>query len=192
MKLEINYIPLAEIIPYEKNPRKNDKAVEIVAKSIKEFSFMNPIILDKDNVIIAGHTRLKAAQLLNLQEVPVIWAEDLTEEQVKAFRIMDNRSQEYTGWDFELLKSELNELKDLKFDLDLTGFKLGEINNLDKVHSEDKAWVGMPEFEKRDDIYKIIIQFKTREDREDFDKKYKFDITKKQEFAWSMWYPKYE
>ena len=125
-KLQIEYIPLAEIIPYSKNPRKNDKAVDIVVKSIKEFGFKNPIILDKNNEIVAGHTRLKAAMQLNMQEVPIIWADDLNEEQVKAFRIMDNRSTEFSEWDEELLKGELEWLEDKGFNLSLTGFGDGE------------------------------------------------------------------
>jgi site-specific DNA-methyltransferase (adenine-specific) len=129
-KLSVDYIPVSEIVPYEKNPRKNDKAVDIVTKSIKEFGFNVPILLDKNNVIIAGHTRLKAAMKLGMNEVPVIWLEDLTEEQAKAFRIMDNKSIEYATWDIDLLKGEFAELKDKGFDLDLTGFNEVELNRL--------------------------------------------------------------
>jgi len=128
--MEVEMIPVAEIIPYEQNPRKNDKAVDIVAKSIKEFGFKQPIVIDQNNVIIAGHTRLKAAQKLNIKEVPIVWADDLTPEQVKAYRIMDNKSHEYTEWDIDTLKTELTELKDLEYDLDLTGFTENELNDL--------------------------------------------------------------
>src|SRR3990167_10141697 len=128
--MDVENIPIAEIIPYSKNPRKNDKAVDIVAKSIKEFGFKVPIILDKNNVIIAGHTRKLAAEKLGLKEVPVLWADDLTDEQIKAFRIMDNKSSEYAQWDFELLKTELTELKGLNYDLNLTGFSEVELNKL--------------------------------------------------------------
>ncbi len=137
-KLEIKYLPIEDIKPYKKNPRKNDKAVEIVEKSIKEFGFKNPIILDKNHEIIAGHTRLRAANKLKLKEVPVIYAEDLTEEQVKAFRIMDNKSTEYAYWNIDLLKEELEELKDLNFDLDLTGFNGAEIDYLLGISDEEK------------------------------------------------------
>ena len=89
--MKIENIPISEIKPYEKNPRKNEKAVEIVARSIKEFGFKVPIILDKNNEIIAGHTRLKAAIKLEIKEVPIIRANDLNEEQVKTFRIMENK-----------------------------------------------------------------------------------------------------
>ena len=128
-EIQIEYIPINEIVPYKNNPRKNDKAVEIVANSIKQFGFKNPIILDKNNEIIAGHTRLKAAIKLNLKEVPVIWADDLTEDQVKAFRIMDNKSHEFSDWDINLLKGELHDLEDTDF-LFSTGFNSEEIGDI--------------------------------------------------------------
>jgi DNA modification methylase len=135
--LKIEYIPISEVIPYDNNPRKNDGAVDIVMKSISENGFKNPIILDKNNVIIAGHTRLKAALKLGLIEVPVIWADDLTDEQVKAFRIMDNKSSEYAEWDLDLLKTELEELKNLNVDLDLSGFSEVELNKLIPEETEE-------------------------------------------------------
>ena len=110
-----------EVIPYENNPRNNDEAVEYVANSIKEFGFKVPIIVDKDNVIITGHTRLKAAQKLGLKEVPVIYADDLTEEQIKAFRIADNKISEKAGWDLDKLKIELEDI-----DFDMTDFGFGD------------------------------------------------------------------
>ena len=122
-KLEITYINISDIVPYEGNPRKNDKAVEVVMKSIKEFGFLVPVILDDKNCIVAGHTRVKAAIRLGMSEVPCIYAEGLTNAQIKAFRIMDNKSGEYAEWDLDKLKAELNELKELNFDLDLTGFE---------------------------------------------------------------------
>lgn len=112
---------IADIIPYDKNPRKNDEAVKYVMESIKEFGFKVPIVIDKDNVIIAGHTRYKAAQKLKLQEVPCIVADDLTEEQVQAFRLADNKVAEQAEWDFDLLSEELEELID--FDMSVFGFE---------------------------------------------------------------------
>ena len=91
MKPEIIYLPLSEIKPYENNPRHNESAVDAVAQSIKEFGFKNPIIVDKHKVIIAGHTRYKAAQQLGLEEVPCIIDSDLTEKQAKAYRLVDNK-----------------------------------------------------------------------------------------------------
>lgn len=115
---QIVYLKLKEIKPYENNARKNDKAVEAVMNSIMEFGFKNPIILDKDNVIIAGHTRLKAAKKLKLKEVPCIIADDLTEEQAKAFRLADNKTSELAEWDYNLLDFEMGEI----FNIDMEQF----------------------------------------------------------------------
>lgn len=107
------------MIPYEKNPRKNDGAVKYVAESIKEFGFKVPIVVDNNNVIVAGHTRLKAAKRLGLEKVPVIIADDLTEEQIKAFRLADNKVSEFSEWDKELL---LQELQTIELDMVTFGF----------------------------------------------------------------------
>ena len=137
--MEIENIDIKKIIPYEKNPRKNDKAAKIVAKSIKEFGFRVPIILDKDNVIIAGHTRLKAAEKLGITEIPCLRANNLTPEQVKAFRIMDNKSSEFAEWDLDLLKIEFENLDEMEYDLEFTGFDLKEIGDIwkEKQPKED-------------------------------------------------------
>lgn len=115
-ELKIEMIKVGEITPYEKNPRKNDNAVESVANSIREFGFKVPIVLDKNKVIINGHTRLKASFLLGLKEVPCIIADDLTPKQVKALRIADNKTGELADWDIELLGGELLELDDFNFE----------------------------------------------------------------------------
>lgn len=104
---------LYEIKPYEKNPRKNDDSVDYVANSIKEFGFKQPIVIDKDGVIVAGHTRYKAAKKLGLKEVPCIVADDLTDEQIKAYRIADNKVGELSEWDFGLLGIELDSIEDI-------------------------------------------------------------------------------
>jgi len=117
-----------EVIPYKGNPRKNEAAVEKVAASIKEFGFRVPIIVDKDGVIIAGHTRLLAALRLGMKEVPVHVAKGLTPAQVKAFRLADNRSGQEAEWDEELLKLELGDLSKMGFDLAATGFDADEIS----------------------------------------------------------------
>lgn len=96
-----------ELIPYENNPRNNGPAVEKVAASIKAFGFKVPIIVDKDGVIVAGHTRLLATKELGIKVVPCIVADDLTEAQVKAFRLADNKVSEFSGWDFEKLDEEV-------------------------------------------------------------------------------------
>ena len=89
---------IKELVPYQNNPRKNDKAVDAVAASIKQFGFKQPIVIDKDNVIVCGHTRYKAAQKLRLKEVPCIMADDLTDDQIKAFRRADNKTAELAEW----------------------------------------------------------------------------------------------
>lgn len=106
---------LDELQPYENNPRKNDNAVPYVAESIKRYGFKNPIIIDKDGVIVAGHTRYLASIELGLDKVPCIIADDLTEEQIKEFRLVDNKTSEFAGWDFDMLADELQEL-DFDFD----------------------------------------------------------------------------
>lgn len=133
-EMKIIYKNIDEVIPYENNPRQNDEAVEYVANSIQEFGFKVPIIVDKDNVIVTGHTRLKAAQKLGLDKVPVIYADDLTEEQIKAFRIADNKTSEKAGWDLDKLKIEL---EDLDFDMSDFGFGDFELSMLtDDVEPE--------------------------------------------------------
>lgn len=112
---------LADITPYENNPRKNDEAVEKVAASIQEFGFKQPIVVDNEGVIIVGHTRYKAAQALGLKTVPVLVADDLDEEQAKAYRLADNKTNEFAGWDFGLLDTELFDIGNI--DMEQFGFK---------------------------------------------------------------------
>ena len=128
--MQICNMKITDIIPYDKNPRLNDGAVEAVANSIKEFGWRAPIVVDKDMVIICGHTRLKAAIQLGLEEVPVHIADNLTPEQVQAYRIADNRTGEIAEWDYSLLPVELKELQDSDFDLSLLGFDADELDKL--------------------------------------------------------------
>lgn len=116
---------LEEIRPYEKNPRKNDDAVKYVANSIRQFGFKVPIVVDKDGVIVTGHTRLKAAKELGMTKVPVIVADDLTDEQIKAFRIADNKTSDQAQWDMDLLGEEIKELLNID-DIDMTDFGFGD------------------------------------------------------------------
>ena len=108
-----------ELVMYENNPRKNDEAVKYVAESISQFGFKVPVIVDKDNVIVAGHTRVKAARKLKLQTVPCIVADDLTPEQIKAFRLADNKVSELSDWDEDLLNDELDDI----CNIDMTVFE---------------------------------------------------------------------
>lgn len=134
-----------EIIPYEKNPRFNDNAVEAVANSIKEFGFRVPIVIDKDNVIVTGHTRLRSAKLLGLTEVPCIVARDLTPEQIKAYRIADNKTGELAEWNYDLLPLELTDLQDADFDLSVLGFDESELDKLLNGETEDVLMEGETE-----------------------------------------------
>jgi len=120
--LKIIYKHISEIKPYANNPRQNDSAVDAVAASIQEFGFKIPIVIDAKNEIIAGHTRIKAARKLGITEIPCIIADDLTEAQIKAFRIADNRVAELSTWDSTLLTLELQELANMDFNIELTGF----------------------------------------------------------------------
>ena len=119
-RTEIEWMPIGSVKPYDRNPRRNDAAVDAVANSITEFGFKNPIIVDKDLVIIAGHTRLKAAKKLGLKEVPVVIASDLSEEQAKAYRIADNSVADLSEWDYDKL---LEEIDSIDFDMSDFGFK---------------------------------------------------------------------
>ena len=118
------------IRPYEKNPRQNDDAVDAVAASLKEFGFRQPIVVDGDGVIVCGHTRYKAAQQLGLAKVPVHVAKDLTPEQIRAYRIADNKTSDLSDWDYDILPIELSELQDAGFDLESIGFDETELAKL--------------------------------------------------------------
>ena len=125
IKIDIKMIRVDSIIPYKNNPRTNDHVVDIVAKSIREFGFKVPMVIDIDNVIVTGHTRLKAAIKLNIKEVPCIIASDLTQDQIKAFRLADNKSAELALWDLDKLEIELSEID---LDMEQFNFDMSEIN----------------------------------------------------------------
>lgn len=125
--MNITEKPVEELIPYINNPRNNDNAVDAVASSIAEFGFKVPIVIDKNNIIVSGHTRLKAAKKLGLKTVPVVIADDLTDAQIKAFRLADNKVSEAAGWDFALLDLELEELAEMDFDMKDFGFDVDSI-----------------------------------------------------------------
>jgi len=128
--MQIEMRKTTDIKPYDKNPRDNDAAVEAVAHSIRKYGFRQPIVVDKDGVIIVGHTRLKAALKLGLMEVPVHVATDMTPEQIKAYRIADNKVAELASWDMELLPIELSELRGMDVDLELLGFSTEELEKM--------------------------------------------------------------
>ena len=108
--MEIKELEVKTLKPYEKNPRYNENAVAAVAESIKKYGFKQPIVIDKDNVVVCGHTRLKAAEKLGLKQVPCVRADTLTEQQIRAYRLADNKVAELSGWDYELLEIEMAQL----------------------------------------------------------------------------------
>lgn len=132
--MKIIDVHIDELKPYEKNPRKNDMSVDYVAESIAQFGFKVPILIDKNNIIIAGHTRYKAAKKLGFETVPCIVADDLTEEQAKAFRLVDNKVSENSEWDLDLLELELDSIFDI--DMEDFGFNIEEEIDLD-INDED-------------------------------------------------------
>lgn len=136
--LEIIYKNIKDLKPYLKNARKNDKAVKYVAKSIENFGFKIPVIIDKDNVIVCGHTRYKASKKLGYNEIPCIIADDLTEEQIKAFRLADNKVSEKADWDFDLLSDEINDIIDINmedFGFEFIDYEKNKIDTQKKVES---------------------------------------------------------
>lgn len=135
LRSKITLMALSDITPYENNPRNNEEAVEKVANSIKKFGFNQPIVVDKDNVIIVDHTRYLAAQQLELEKVPVIVAENLSEEQARAYRLADNKTGELAGWDFEKLALELEQIE--SFDMGEFGFENHDLGgNIDDFFEE--------------------------------------------------------
>ena len=160
--MKIINLKTEQLIPYINNPRNNDDAVDKVASSIKEFGFKVPIVINKDNVIVTGHTRLKAAKKLGIEEVPCIIADDLTDAQIKAFRIADNKVSEYAQWDEDLLKIELEQLEEMDFDLDelnidYSDFDLDICDDIKEIEPEEVEIPEVPEEPKAKlgDIYQL-------------------------------------
>lgn len=153
--MNIKTLEINSIFPYEKNPRNNEKAIDKVAESIKQFGFKVPIVIDKNNIIVAGHTRFYAAMKLQFDRVPCIVADDLTDEQVRAFRLADNKVSEFSEWDFDLLAEELDALED--WDMSEFGFEFEESLNTPDEPQEDNYEVELPEEPKAKlgDVYKL-------------------------------------
>ena len=160
--MKIENISVDKLIPYKNNPRINDEAVEPVAESIREFGFRVPLVIDKNNVVITGHTRLKAAKKLGLSSVPCVRADDLTEDQVKAFRVADNKVGEVAQWDLEKLEIELDEIE---LDMSAFGFELGDFDvpdfggfddGDDGEDEDDDGWYG-DERERTNKAYNLDL-----------------------------------
>lgn len=135
-ELRIEYLKPEELTPYENNPRMNDNAVDKVAESIKQYGFKVPLVIDRNKTVICGHTRLKAAIKLGLDKIPCIMADDLTEEQAKAFRIADNKVSDFSIWDNKKL---LQELEELQFEDLFTGFEGMDFSGLDMMDEKDNS-----------------------------------------------------
>lgn len=154
---ELKWEPIKSIRPYEKNPRRNDEAVDAVAASIREFGWQQPIVVDRDGVIIAGHTRYKAAKKLKCDTVPVVVADDLTEDQVKAYRLADNKTGELAEWDTALLDEELAGIGQL--DMSQFGFEDAPNSEVETVSDieEDNYIVELPDEPKAKlgDVYSL-------------------------------------
>lgn len=169
--MNIVEINIEDLKAYENNPRNNEQAVDKVAASIEEFGFKVPIIIDRDNVIIAGHTRLLAAKELGLEKVPCIVADDLTPEQVKAFRLADNKVSEYATWDFQKLNLELEELQD--FEMQDFGFyetsdgeDFSNIFDEPSQPSEADDVQDQAEDEPEEKSYKVVVHVDSKEEGE--------------------------
>jgi ParB-like chromosome segregation protein Spo0J len=142
--LQIHIWPIDRLVLYARNPRKNDAAVDRMCGSIREFGFKVPVLARSDGEVVDGHLRLKAARKLEIAEVPVILCDEWAPQQVKAFRLMVNRSVTWADWDEELLALELQELNAADFDLNLTGFDPGEIDGLLAIPDEERANAAPP------------------------------------------------
>lgn len=155
---------ISELIPYENNPRNNDDAVDAVANSIKAFGFKVPVVIDKDNVIVAGHTRLKAAKKLKLKTVPCVIADDLDENQIKAFRLADNKTGELALWDFDGLVDELADICNI--DMSEFGFDnlMGEITG-ESAEKNDETNSDMSHFNYNEQ-YGVIVMCKDESEQE--------------------------
>lgn len=142
-----------KVIPYENNPRNNDDAVDSTANSIKEFGWQQPIVVDEGGVIIVGHTRLKAAKKLKMKRVPVTVAENLTDEQVQAYRLADNKTGELADWDIDMLDDELNDI--LNIDMEDFGFDVVGENDAEVVDDDFDEEPPEEPTSKLGDIYQL-------------------------------------
>lgn len=135
--MQLEYLGLDEITPYEYNPRDNEKAIPAVANSIRSFGFLVPAVVDAENCLVAGHTRWAAARLIGMTEIPCIRAAHLTQEQINAFRLIDNKVAEQASWDHDLLAAEIGKLADLGLDFTRFGWSREEIDCLSEVVAEE-------------------------------------------------------
>lgn len=150
-KREVVYLNLEDIKPYQNNPRRNNEAIEKVIKSIDEFGFTNPILIDEDNIIIAGHTRYEASKQLELKQVPCIAIKNLTKEQKKAYRLIDNKTNEFASWDYNKLVEELSDI----VNIDMKEYNFN-INDFEDLSISDKDFILDEELEGKEKKAKIV------------------------------------
>jgi hypothetical protein len=194
---KLEYWKIDRLIEYARNPRKNDHAVDRVASVIHEFGFRVPILAKSDGSVIDGHLRIKAARKLNLEKVPVIVCDDMTDTQIKAFRLSVNKVAELADWDAEMLGLELSELREADFDLNLTGFDGDEIElslNPPEPTNLQKEWkdADMPDYDgsPKGQGGTIIVHFPTTKDRLEFGKILGVLISSESKFCWFPSKPK--
>jgi hypothetical protein len=186
--MKIRQMSPADLIPYERNPRVHSgHQIEQIARSIKEFGFNNPILIDSEKGIIAGHGRLEAARTLGLKTVPVLELSHLTDAQKRAYIIADNKIALNSDWDYELLKEELQSLEADGFQIDLTGFSDAEFAAMmgQAVTDPKGEWDGMPEYEQDSAMFRsVIIHFHDQAGVDQFKKATGLDFTDTAKFAW--------
>ncbi len=156
-EMKVELWDISRLKPYPNNPRENESAVEPVARSIEEFGFQQPIVVDQEGTIIVGHTRVKAAKKLKLKKVPVVIADNLTPEQVKAYRLADNKTNELAQWNMEELKLELDNLK-MNFAVDMADFGFFNQEEGEKKNESSKQ-IYIP------DLYQVVIECDDEEDQ---------------------------
>jgi hypothetical protein len=187
---------VADLIPYARNSRTHSEAqVAQIAASIREWGWTMPILVDETGNIIAGHGRVMAAQKLGINDVPCMTAEGWSEAKRRAYVIADNKLALNAGWDNEILRVEIEEIKELDFDLTLIGFDAAEITGLfleqeDGETNAEEEWQGMPEFEDQDPCFrKVIVNFDTAADVQNF-----FDLLDQKDTGKtkSIWFPEKE
>ena len=191
--MKIIEIELDKLKPFKNNPRKHtDEQIEQIAKSIEEFGFLNPILVDEKNTILAGHGRYMASKTINLESVPVVKAENLSKEQKQALVIADNKIASNSTWDENLLWNQIRELNEKGFDLNILAFEEMEIlpmlNIGQVVDDPSTEWVDMPDYDQENLMPKktLLVHFENEEDRQEFSKLVKQNLTEKTKF---IWYP---
>lgn len=193
-KIKISYIKRSSLKRYERNAMQHSESqVKQIADSITQFGWTNPVLIDENDEIIAGHGRLAAAEMLEIETIPTITLAGLSEAQKRAYRLADNKIPMNAGWDAELLKLEIEALQDVEFDVGLLGFSELELGDILGVQPDDphEHWVGMPDFDQDDanGARQLIVHFETEADVALFAQLVQQQITPKTKY---IWYPEHK